>query len=403
MYRLANPQIRAEDYRIALEKERLFQRDAYDRFRSAVPTCVFQYRADVIDDASRFESLTSGVGSTVTRDPEAGFHSVTVSSNGGRAVRQSRVCMPSCTGATRVTFVGVTPFVSLFAAANYRVRVGLFDDEADKSSGTISGDGYFAQFSSNAWSIVRRSSSAAGSQVDTVVAQSAWNNDRLDGTGPSGYTLSTTAGLTAVVIEESPSGVGGDRVGFVLDGVIVWAHTFIIGTAQRPVLSTRRLPIRYEIACIGTGGAASVLQLGCACFVDMRSPAVPISFTRTSVVRVFPAETPLVSIRAAASACRAGMDLTDVTIRSFPDNAPIIVRYLLNPTLTGSTFAATTSSPAFLVDTAATSVSAATTEYRNGQYGCSIAGVPDTICVVARTLTGGSFDVLVTVRWTEEF
>lgn len=389
---------------MALEKERLLPRDSYDRFRSALSTCVFQYRADLVDDTTRFESIATA-NASVTRDADAGFHTLSVTATSARAVRQSRVTMPSCTGSSRVTFIGLTPLVTSFSASNYTVRAGLFDNSADKTTGPISGDGYFAQFAGGAWSIGRRSSSASGgAQVDTIVSQTSWNNDTLNGSGPSGYTLSSTA-MTTVVIEESPSGVGGDRVGFVVDGLIVWAHTFAVTAQQRPSLKLSRLPIRYEITCTGAGvtaQTASVLQMGCACFVDFLAPPRPFSLTRSTLVRLFSTDTPVVSIRAAAASCRLGLRNVRATVRPFPVDTPIIVRVVTNGTLTGSTFATTSPSPSILVDTAATAVSGSPVDYRDADYGCTIAGSPDTLTVVARVLTGGSVDAIVLLEWTEE-
>jgi len=83
--------------------------------------------------------------------------------------------------------------------------------------------------------------------VDNEVAQSSWNIDKFDGTGPSGITLDFTK-TQILVIQAQWLGVGRVVVGFDVDGVLYPAHQFLNANVLTvPYTQTFNLPVRYEI------------------------------------------------------------------------------------------------------------------------------------------------------------
>lgn len=89
--------------------------------------------------------------------------------------------------------------------------------------------------------------------VDTqVVAQSAWNMDRLDGSmteyNQSGITADWTK-AQILAIDYQWLGVGRARIGFVIDGNLIVCHHFEHAnrTAAVPYISQPSLPLRWEI------------------------------------------------------------------------------------------------------------------------------------------------------------
>ena len=70
-------------------------------------------------------------------------------------------------------------FVMNTQTENLKQKVGLFD----------ANNGIFFQDTGTGYQIVRRTYTS-GAAVDTEVNQSAWNGDKLNGTGASGFTLS---------------------------------------------------------------------------------------------------------------------------------------------------------------------------------------------------------------------
>ena len=121
-------------------------------------------------------------------------------------------------------------FGSNIPAGAYR-RVGMFDDA----------EGIFFEQTSTGlrWRIQSQSAPSVS------VNQSSWNIDKLDGTGPSGYTLNmNTTNLMFIDIEWL--GVGRVRVGFYINGLLTYCHQFI-QSLQSVYIRCPYFPIRYEI------------------------------------------------------------------------------------------------------------------------------------------------------------
>lgn len=220
--------------------------DAFGRLRVSDVSTIF-------DSKQVFDSLpliyddqeVSGSGTTSTHNPN---HAATVmavsASTAGKRVRQSFMRMnyqPGksqlilCTGTLGAGGTGIT------------AAMGYFDDQ----------NGLFAMSKDGVAYFVKRSN-YTGSVVDTEVAQSNWNLDKFDGTGPSGITLDPTKSQI-LYIDFEWLGVGRVRMGWVVDGKIYYCHEFNHANNQAGVyMSTPNLPIRYEIENDGTGGAAEL-------------------------------------------------------------------------------------------------------------------------------------------------
>jgi hypothetical protein len=108
-------------------------------------------------------------------------------------------------------------------------RMGLFDDDSQPQS---TGDGIFFEVDSTGIYVVLRSS-ASGSSVDTRTAQSNWNGDKLDGSGPSKATLDLTKQQVAVF---SYGWLGSSVIqyGFIIEGKPVWCGKSARRTPQEP-------------------------------------------------------------------------------------------------------------------------------------------------------------------------
>lgn len=129
-------------------------------------------------------------------------------------------------------------------------REGIFDEN----------NGIFLEDDGTNYKFVRRTS-ASGSPVDNAVNQSAWNIDKMDGTGSSGITLDFTK-TQIMIIDYEWLGVGRVRMGFVVDGMIYYAHEFLNANSLTTVyMSTPNLPIRSEIANDGNAASQSLTQI----------------------------------------------------------------------------------------------------------------------------------------------
>jgi len=133
------------------------------------------------------------------------------------------------------------------AKANLRVRIGYFGAE----------NGIFTERDGTTLYITKRSK-ITGSVVDTRVAQSSWNVDKLDGTGPSGYTIDSSKVQIFWTDIEWPSTV---RTGFIINGEFIICHTFNhVNLIETTYMTTGSLPLRYEATNTGTTASSSKLR-----------------------------------------------------------------------------------------------------------------------------------------------
>lgn len=104
-------------------------------------------------------------------------------------------------------------------------------------------------------------SNVTGTPTNTVIPQSSWNIDKLDGTGSSGITLDTTK-VQLLVIDFEWLGTGRVRVGFDINGTIRYAHQFLNANVLTSVyMSSPNLPCRYEITNSSSASASTLEQI----------------------------------------------------------------------------------------------------------------------------------------------
>ena len=225
--------------------------DAFGRLRISDSFTLFDSKFDYQDN-NKFSNVTANSGSF---SHSLANSSVIMSVNtisGSKVYRESYRVMPYQPGKSLLT---LATFSMESPKANVRMRVGNFS----------STNGVFFQSNNAASSICLRSNSS-GTIGDTVVNQSNWNVDTLDGSGdannPSGVELN--AGKSQIFWNDIEwLGVGSVRTGFVINGQFVICHVFhhanqINGT----YMSRASLPIRYEIENVGvTSGNTQMHQI----------------------------------------------------------------------------------------------------------------------------------------------
>ncbi len=222
--------------------------DAFGRLRVTNPETLLDSK-QIFDNLPLFwdDQEVSGTGTSSTFTKAKAQTVIAVDSNAGKRVRQTferfnyqpgKGQLVVLTGVLGTGGTGITQCL------------GFFDDK----------DGLFFQCDAGTVSVVQRSS-ATGSAVDTAVAQSSWNLDTMDGTGPSGATLNF-AFTQLFFIDFEWLGVGRVRMGFFVDGVNVVVHEFLNANIEDVVyMSTPNLPVRYSIENDGTGSAATLTHM----------------------------------------------------------------------------------------------------------------------------------------------
>lgn len=226
--------------------------DAFGRMRISQPLTLFdsshRYR-----DNNLWESLIVGTGSTVGFATTEGLINIGVGTTAGCSViRETTKTFSYQPGKSLLT---LNTFVPNSPKENLRQRIGYFGAD----------NGLYYEVDGTTAYFVERSLSTGTS---TRVAQSDWNVDKLDGTGPSGITLDLTkAQILWMDIEWL--GLGTVRIGFVINGQMVHCHSFHHANfITSTYITTASLPLRYEIANTGVTTSSSTLKQVCSTVIS---------------------------------------------------------------------------------------------------------------------------------------
>lgn len=388
-------------------------RDAFGRLRISEAYTLFDSKLLSSDIPALYwdEQQTSGGGTSSTYAQVDARVRLNVSANtAGTRVRQTfrrfnYQPAKSQNGFLTCNFNG--------AAAGVTKRVGLFD----------ANNGLFFQLTSTGMAFVIRKGGS-----DNVVPSSQWNLDRMDGAGYSGLTLDTTK-VQILYFDFEWLGVGTVRFGFVINGAIIICHAFDHANLTDSVyMSTPNLPLRYEISNDGTGAAAT---LDCICSsvvseggtqdngVERSADTGLTTLTTGNDTNLYP----VLGIRLKSTHLSAEVKLKSFSIVC---TSTAIFRYavVFNPTLAGAavSWTAITNSPVEVSrPTNASTVSdenliiVSNYSQQTAQFaptesgeikgflslGSSIAGVSDTLWLIAQRITGTTESFYGAVRWRE--
>jgi hypothetical protein len=212
--------------------------DAFSRLRVSNPLILHnsQFTYDLAPII--YQPITNGSGATVTYDSTNRYGLMTFSSTptGGKAYMQTYEYLPYQPGRSQLIFV---TFNMIAAVANTLKFAGYSD-------GT---NGIEFQLNGTTKQFTIYSGTGSGNQT---VTQSSWNLDKLDGTGASGITLDISK-VQILVIDIQALYAGRVRIGFDLNGTIVYAHEFLhANNITPPYLQSANLPVRCGMTCTAT-------------------------------------------------------------------------------------------------------------------------------------------------------
>jgi hypothetical protein len=374
--------------------------DAFGRLRVSEPYTLFDSRARYYDH-NDFSSSTSTGGTVVYEAASSTFRLAVSTSNGSSVIRETKRVFPYQPGKSLLvlaTFAMNTP------KANLRQRVGYF---------TTNNGIYFENDGVYNYLVIR--SYSTGVLVEDRIRQDAWDNP---------FAALNVDRTQIFWTDIEWLGVGSVRCGFVVNGAYVLCHTFHhanVVNNTTTYMTTAVLPVRYEITNTGATASSSMMRQICSTVI---SEGGYNAFTYsesagrgTSVLRLSSAGTyyPLVSIRLASTRLDAivlprQLDVLSPTVNYYR------WRLVANPTLTGATWAGTSTSGTVEYDTAATGVSGGI-ELQTGyvssrelselgadafafQLGRTLAGVSD-IVTLTMAATSNNADVLAQIGWQE--
>jgi len=228
--------------------------DAFGRLRVSNPLTIFDSK-NVMSKNNLFDEALTGSGTVTYTSNNSTVNLNVTEVSGDKVIRQSKRVMSYQPGKS---LLNLNTFVMNTLTADIKKKIGMFD----------ANNGIFFMADGTTLKIVRRTY-VTGSPVDTEISQSSWNGDKLNGTGDSGFTLNPTK-ASILFMDFEWLGMGAVRVGFVIDGKFITAHTFLNANNLSTVyMQTANLPIRYEIETTGTISGAAVLQQVCSsCMIE---------------------------------------------------------------------------------------------------------------------------------------
>jgi len=224
--------------------------DAFGRARISTPLTLFD-SSNRYQDNGKFNNANSATGSTITYNVNSSTTSLNITTTANSYVyRESSKVFAYQPGKSLQI---IQSFCMAPAQTGLRQRVGYFGSQ----------NGIFLELLNDTLYFVIRSY-VSGSIVEERVAQSSWNTDKLDGTGPSLLTLNISkAQLFWADIEWL--GVGTVRCGFITNGQYIHCHSFHHSNLiDYTYMTTACLPLRMEIENVGTIGNNTTLNVICS-------------------------------------------------------------------------------------------------------------------------------------------
>jgi hypothetical protein len=304
--------------------------DAFGRLRVSNPETLFDSSHRYADN-NLWATQTVGTAAA-TFNQDEGLVNLTVgAANNDEIVRETTKVFSYQPGKSLLV---MNTFVLGTAKANLRQRIGYY--------GAANGI-YFERVGSALYMVER--SSVTGAVVDTQVAQANWNQDPLDGTGPSGVTLDASK-AQILYIDVEWLGLGTVRTGFIIDGIFLPAHNFnhanLVNTTY---ITTASLPLRYEMKNTGATTGTSTLKQVCSTVISeggyqlagaQQTVGTPINLPRTLTTAA--TLYPVVSLRLKATRLDAIVILTAVSILGITNNANYQWQVVSRGATTGGTW-----------------------------------------------------------------
>jgi hypothetical protein len=301
--------------------------DAFGRLRVSNPLTLFDSSHRYADNNLWANSITGTAAATFS--VTEGLVNLTVgTASGDQIIRETIKVFSYQPGKSLLV---MSTFVFGAAKANLRQRVGYYG--ADNGL-------YFEREGLDLYFVER--SSVTGVLTNTRIAQADWNQDPLNGTGPSGITLDASK-AQILYMDIEWLGLGTCRMGFIIDGALVPAHNFnhanLVNTTY---ITTASLPLRYEMTNIGITDSSSTLKQVCSTVIseggyELRGAQSQAGTPVTNPTNLTLAGTfyPVVSIRLKTTRLDAIVILTAISILGVTNNANYNWQVVVSGTTTG--------------------------------------------------------------------
>lgn len=229
--------------------------DAFGRARVSNPVTLFD-SFHRYQDNGKISTSNSATGATLGYSANSSMVSMTVDNTSGSFMyRESSKVFAYQPGKSLLT---LQTFVLAAPKAGLRQRFGYFGTQ----------NGIYLELNGTSAPSFNIRSFASNALTTETAAQSNWNMDKLDGTGPSKLTLDLTK-TQILWIDVEWLGVGSVRCGFVINGQFIHCHTFHHANANTlTYMTTACLPVRAEIENTSATASNSTLNIICTSVIS---------------------------------------------------------------------------------------------------------------------------------------
>ena len=305
--------------------------DAFGRTRVSAPLTLF-------DSSHRYNdnglwSTSSGAGGTFAFNANQGLVDLNVTTTSGSEI--IRETNKVCSYQPGKSLLFMSTFVMNAPKTNLRQRVGYYG----------ASNGLYLEVSGTTGPALVERSSVTGSVTETRVLQTNWNIDKLDGNGPSGFTLDLTK-AQILWFDIEWLGLGTVRAGFVINGAFIHCHSFHhANLITSTYITTASLPLRYEITNVGTTASNSTLKQVCSTVLseggyELRGAQSAIGTPIASPRELTDVSTeyPVISIRLKSTRLDAIVILTALSIMGITNNSNYNWKVITGGTTTGGSW-----------------------------------------------------------------
>jgi hypothetical protein len=398
--------------------------DGFGKLRVTSPRTLFDAKQLTGKLPQVFDEVVSGSGASSVWQAGDSLTLMSTTSANDYVIRQTSIHFNYQPGKSILAY-----FTGIFVPElNVTKRIGLFQGSSIAPYNPTDGIFLETRDGPNGY-IAFRVLKTAGTTYSLSAAQTDWNLDKLDGTGPSG-TVADFSSALLMVIDYEWLGVGRIRCGFIVNGQTIYTHQFTHTGLKTPYMTSGSQPVRYEIRQTGPGSGAlkhicsSVMSeggeehIGMSVTAELTNPA--------GIAIVTSGYRPIFAVRLSPAAHNLSLILEKLHVLN-TGNSDAIYKIVQNPTITGGslTFTSLSSNPDIQVadgsatlslsggyDIIAGYTSKGNSSVSNGQgsstflgelsiVGTKINGTSDMFVVAAKSLIGSStvFTILdMTVR-----
>jgi hypothetical protein len=304
--------------------------DIFGRQRVSTPLTLFD-STHRYKDNNLWSTATTGTASATFNANQGLVDLVVDNSINSEVVRETTKVFSYQPGKSLLV---LNTFVMQAKKTGLRQRVGYYNDY----------NGIYFEVNNSTINFVERSY-VSGDLAETRVAQSSWNGDKLDGTGPSGLTLDTSkAQIFWMDIEWL--GVGSVRTGFIINGQIIVCHIFNhANLISSTYITTACLPLRYEIKNTAATSGSSTLKQICSTVIseggyELRGlqQAIATPINTPSSLAVAGTYYPVISIRLKSTALDGIIILTALSMMGIGNGINYSWRVVASGATTGGSW-----------------------------------------------------------------